>query len=563
MQHAKNIGPFLRTIRYIPPSKLVRRVVRRVKSSYYETPLFSLFERIQNPTDCLVVNPPVLWKGDAKKGALVAENQFSYIGRDVNFGANVDWFPKQVSALWMFHLHYHDDLGDFRAMKSKGVEPCVNYLRSWIEECGGYQKVAWHPYPMSLRLVNWFTHYDFFEKGMSDELKADFWECVSWQVELLKRSIETDIGGNHLIKNIKALIFAGLCLKGHQSDYLDAMALLLEEIKIQILPDGGHYERSPHYHVIVLKDLLDIHALILKAGQTPPHELDSAIDSMAEALAFMVYPDGHLGLFNDGILGNAKDISAVMKRTGVKSTKLAQLPETGYVRLSRKKTFLFMDAGLCCPDSLPGHAHADMLAMELLVNGERVVVNQGTYGYQHKNRNQMRGTQAHSTLCFNKTDSAEVWHVFRLGRRPRKVEAFLKEETGTGIGVDASHDGYRHLGLTHHRRIFISENGLDIRGEDTLVSKKNMNGDKNATIHFHLAPHIHVSQRSEKEIEIQTKENGKLSFKVQGARLYDAQSVYAPQFGEKERSRQIILSVPVKGKETTVRWAFKILKDGR
>lgn len=172
----------------------------------------------------------------------------------------------------------------------------------------------------------------------------------------------------------------------------------------------------------------------------------------------------------------------------------------------------------------------------------------------------MRGTQAHSTLCYNKTDSAEVWHTFRLGRRPRHVEAVLKEETGTGIGVDALHDGYRQFGIIHHRRIFMSDDGMDIRGEDSLTMKRAAKGDKNTTIHFHLAPDVHVQRRSEKEIEIHTKGGQVLSFRVQGARLYDAQSVYAPTFGDKELSRQVILSTPVKGKETTVRWALKVIK---
>lgn len=563
MESLKNIGPYLRTVRYIPPRLLARRIVRQLKPYYYGSPVFSLMERLHNPLSGLLVNPPALWKGDAKKGALVADNHFSYVGREMSFGNTIDWFPSGVSALWRFHLHYHDDLADFRAMKGKGVEPAVHYIRSWIDACGGYQKEAWHPYPMSVRIVNWLTHYDFFEKGLDEELKADFWECLAWQIEILKRSVETDVCGNHLIKNLKALIYAGLCLRGHQSDYLEAMAMLLRELKTQVLSDGGHYERSPHYHVIVLQDLLDIHALILKAGQTPPHELDNAIDQMAEALAFMVYPDGALGLFNDGEVGQEKQITAVLKRAGVKATKSTQLAETGYVRLQRKKTFLFMDAGLCCPDALPAHAHADMLAFEMVIGTERVIVNQGTYGYQHKNRNQMRGTVAHSTLCFDKVNSAEVWHTFRLGRRPRHVEAVLKEESGTGIGVDASHDGYRQFGLTHYRRIFMSEDGLDIRGEDVLTAKKKMKGDKTATIHFHLAPHVRVQQRNEKEITIQTQNNGTLSFKVQGARLYDAQSVYAPRFGEKELARQIVLSVPVKGKETTVRWAIKVLQDGK
>jgi len=34
--------------------------------------------------------------------------------------------------------------------------------------------------------------------------------------------------------------------------------LLARELREQILPDGGHFERSPMYHAILLKDVLDL-----------------------------------------------------------------------------------------------------------------------------------------------------------------------------------------------------------------------------------------------------------------------------------------------------------------
>ena len=38
--------------------------------------------------------------------------------------------------------------------------------------------------------------------------------------------------------------------------------ILNEQLKEQILNDGGHFERSPMYHCIILEDLLDLHNLV-------------------------------------------------------------------------------------------------------------------------------------------------------------------------------------------------------------------------------------------------------------------------------------------------------------
>ena len=68
---------------------------------------------------------------------------------------------------------------------------------------------------------------------------------------------------------------------------------------VQVLPDGGHYERSPSYHCQVLGDLIDVGALLEAAGFPPVDGLDDTVDAMRRWLGAMLLPDGDVPLFND------------------------------------------------------------------------------------------------------------------------------------------------------------------------------------------------------------------------------------------------------------------------
>src|SRR6185312_16896721 len=83
------------------------------------------------------------------------------------------------------------------------------------------------------------------------------------QVLSLESRLERELLANHLLKNAKALVFAGALLNAPESARWRALGqqLLREQIAEQILPDGGHIERSPMYHAWVLDDLLDIQHL--------------------------------------------------------------------------------------------------------------------------------------------------------------------------------------------------------------------------------------------------------------------------------------------------------------
>ena len=124
-----------------------------------------------------------------------------------------------------------------------------------------------------------------------------------------------------------------------------------------------------------------------------------------------------------------------------------------YLRVADRDMVALLDVGEVGPDYLPGHAHADTLSFEMSVFGQRVVVNSGTscYGLGAE-RSRQRGTSAHSTVEVNGMDSSEVWGGFRVGRRARPFDVVV-EETGRGVEVACSHDGYRRLpGQPVHRR---------------------------------------------------------------------------------------------------------------
>lgn len=553
----ENIGRLWRTIRYLRPEQIWARISYRACCIYYQSPLYPILEELEQASTKLVLTPPNLWQANPDAGKKMLTNTFTFINRSIHFGRKVNWHPQEASALWLYNLHYHSWLNDLRIQGEDGATHARTLLESWLESYGKkFHKQVWHPYPLSLRLVNWLTHAQWLTANGDKAFSDSFFQSLHLQVHHLERNLEWDVGGNHLIKNLKALIYAGLCLPGRQSIYLEAMQLTTQQLELQILPDGSHYERSPHYHVDVLTDLLDIHALILKAGHKAPHQLDEAIDRMADALACYQYPDGLLGLFNDGSLGNTEHLKAVIARVGLPDQPPSQLPDAGYIHLKHGDMFAFMDAGICCPDDLPAHAHADMLSFELMLGQQRIFTNVGTYAYQHPRRNKFRGTSAHNTLTFDHEDSAEVWSTFRLGRRPRNVTYTHSSEKGTGSGIQASHDGYRHLKAHHTRSLFMDESGSQLRGEDTLNVKDKKS--HTATAHFHLHPTIKLAQPKENEAVLTLPDGQKLSFLIHGGTLQIKPSFYAPQFGELHESQQLTIHSRFEG-ALTLKWRLKKL----
>ena len=105
-------------------------------------------------------------------------------------------------------------------------------------------------------------------------------------------------------------MFAGALLDAPESSrwWEKGEKLLQRELTEQILPDGGHIERSPMYHAQVLEDLLDLQVLVEACGRTSKNcaeLLSQHVTRMADFLRSVLHPDGEIPLFNDSALGVA------------------------------------------------------------------------------------------------------------------------------------------------------------------------------------------------------------------------------------------------------------------
>jgi uncharacterized heparinase superfamily protein len=399
---------------------------------------------------------------------------------------SADWTMASAPLLWRFHLYYWDwawglDDGQQRAA-------FTSLWESWAMAVRPGHGHFWHPYPTALRAWSLCGLYSAMVRG--DPIEGPFLGELAVHAGFLRRSLETDVGGNHLIKNLKALV--GLAIFFADSALLQrALGLLRRQLAVQVLPDGGHFERAPAYHCQVLGDLIDIAGLLDAAGEAGPSQLPAAITAMRRWLGAVLTPVGEVPLLNDGF-PVSRELLAAIRPAAPPAAALHLLPDTGLARASVGRWHLLADIGLPCPRELPAHAHADTLGCLVHLDAEPFLIDTCTSTYEAGAvREHERSTAAHNTLELDGADSTEVWGAFRAGRLARVTGLLVgtTRDAATGgdvVTIEAVHDGYRHLPgrPAHHRSWRLSADELRI--EDTVTGR----GRHAIAVRWHLAPNI-------------------------------------------------------------------------
>ena len=211
------------------------------------------------------------------------------------------------------------------------------------------------------------------------------------------------------------------------------------------------------YHRHVMHDF-DTLAHLIKdpAART---QLNSVVARMQEFAAWTRHPDGGVALLNDAALDEEpSSTQASPAQTATEPRGGRHFADTGLAVWHGAKWTLFFDVGPLGPDYQPGHGHADNLTLECSYGGQRLFVDPGTHSYDHDERRAYdRSTAAHNTVCVDGTDSSEVWHIFRVGRRARPIDVQVTADQ-THFDAKAAHDGYRHLGrVIHLRRVQLAD----------------------------------------------------------------------------------------------------------
>jgi uncharacterized heparinase superfamily protein len=484
---------------------------------------------------------------------MIAPDVFRFLNVERRCATAGDWEPSDATQLWVYNLHYFDDLNALDSpARQKWHE---RLLERWAIEVPSGQGAGWEPYPLSRRIVNsvkWAVR--------GNVLPAAYQASLAVQARWLMKRLEYHILGNHLLANAKALIHAGLYFNGPEAARWHArgMDLMARQILEQVLADGGHFELSTMYHAIVLEDLLDLVNLDRAYGREPASDWLAAIAAMRDWLRTMTHPDGDISFFNDaafGIASTSPELDAYAGRLGLRSMSCADVPlialhSSGYLRAVSGRACLLCDSAAVGPDYLPGHAHADTLSFELSLFGRRVFVNSGTSQYgTDSERERQRGTRAHNTVVVNGKDSSEVWAGFRVARRAR-AQLHSAESNSAATVIQSSHDGYRRLpGRNVHSRRWTLES-CSLRIDDEISGRF-----QSAEACFHVHPDVEVRTTGPHEVSLLLPGGASARMVFEGAAAVEARrGTWHPQFGISIENWFIVARLERNKLATIVRW---------
>lgn len=475
--------------------------------------------------------PTGFWCDPARKEPSLLDSYcFRFLNQKHELSGPAAWNNPAWDKLWLYNLHYFDDLN--ATGRENRVGQHRDLVQRWIKENPPATGNGWEPYPISLRIVNWVKW------GLAgSRLSEKATHSLAVQTRYLRKRLEYHLLGNHLFANGKALVFAGLFFEGREAEewLRKGRQILDHEIAEQILKDGGHFERSPMYHSIILEDLLDLKNILRGYGQDLPPAWLAAIRRMRGWLQVMCHQDGEIVLFNDAAFGIActpAEIDAYAIRLGLAQAAascahIVHLAESGYLRLDKGGATVFLDVAPIGPDYLPGHGHADTLSFELSLFGHRVIVDSGTSCYgSNAERLRQRSTAAHNTVAIDGENSSEVWGGFRVARRANPV-GLIVEEQGDTVRVRCGHNGFTRLpGKPIHYREWLLKN------KEVSITDRIEGPFAKATGRFHFHPDLFVSKDvSGRNGQVTLPGGKKLSWKVMGGLCRIIDTTWHPEFG--------------------------------
>jgi hypothetical protein len=454
---------------------------------------------------------------------------------------------------WEFNRHQHWlELG--RAFWLTGDlryrNECLRQLNTWLDVNPPLIGMNWASMlELSFRSLSWLWALNFFTgdaAGDENPWLVDLLLGLDRQLAHVERHLSYYFSPNtHLLGEALALYVAGRalpCLRASERRERVGRAVLLTEINRQITADGGHCERSAHYH----RYTLDFYLLALAVARITndpaaslferaaarlaqaarlladdngilPHIGDDdggsllpitrrAPDDVRDSLAMAGALTGRGDLLVDDIpeelwwmLGHERFQDSIARleraprRTPWVSTAL--LSSGYYISRNDHGDHLVIDGG---PHGYlnGGHAHADALALTFTRRGRPLLIDTGTgcYTTDADRRDRFRSSALHNTLTLNGRSQSLPRGPFhwqhtanatvRRWRSNRRFDYFV-----------GTHDGYAPL--AHYRHVLMLHDDLFIVADcvRTTGNEPVRGGNlpsQRAAVHWHIDPRWRV-----------------------------------------------------------------------
>ncbi len=245
----KTVFLYFHTIIHLRPIQIQYRIFCKIRSLFREIIGFQYPQFIYSESYLITLKPSI----PSNQSYFSEENRFCFLNQEQKFPIHkINWNDeKTFGKLWTYNLNYFEFLNQENITQVQGITLIREYINAYPT-----LKTGLEPYPTSLRGINWIK---FLNKYQVQDSEIDGFLMAQY-VQLID-NLEYHLMGNHLLENAFSLLF-GAYYFSNESFFKIATNILKTELSEQILADGGHFERSPMYHQIVLFRLLDCWNLI-------------------------------------------------------------------------------------------------------------------------------------------------------------------------------------------------------------------------------------------------------------------------------------------------------------
>lgn len=431
------------------------------------------------------------------------ENDLEQLDDPVVYGEKIKWDYNPGSDpeyVWQFNRHrYFMTLGEAYLLTGdeKYAVCYADMLKDWIlqnpltEES---KKTTWRILEAGFRGEYWTKAFFYFKDSpaVTDELVTLFHDCLHVHARYIMsmHSPYRLISNWGVIENHGLFEIAMTLPQSSERELYIKTALehLRQLSRMAVMPDGVEWEQSPMYHNEVLKNFLDVVLLAERNGIAIPEEIKACAKRMAYADLIWQKPDHHefmMGDSDDFDISPSLCRAAYCLRDGVLKTGAYERPDfesvwdigwqgiQTYQELKAERpaytSVALQDTGnyyfrsdwsrtanlfhLHCGTIGAGHGHSDQLHIDLVANGEDVLMDGGRYTYVFgEKRCEYKDPTMHNTI----TVDGKLFTVCKDSWECSRLSAPVKQQFVTGEKyefVQAGHLGYMQEGVFVNRKV--------------------------------------------------------------------------------------------------------------
>jgi uncharacterized heparinase superfamily protein len=518
-----------------------------------------------------------LWIGDAAAARRLLSGRFRFAGQEVEAPRLGPWRLSPPTPAFAAELHAFAWLDDLAAAGTREARRAAqSWVFGWIASFDEGAGPGWDAETAGRRARHWAERADFILKDASADLERRFLRALAIHARRLRKGAESAPPGLPRLRAASGLLHAALATRPEEGPRRAAARRLSEVAAQAIDEDGGLPSRNPEDLCEALIVLAAAARHLEAAGLEPEEGHARAVARAQPALRALRLRDGGLPRFHGGGPGAAGRLDHALSLAHPRRPAPPPERAMGFVRLAAGRSTAAIDAA--APPATP-RAHASTLAFEFACGAARPIVNCGPAAALPDWADACRATAAQTALSLEGASSARISpsargpgpHPFVQG--PREVQAETAQDAD-GHWFLGAHDGYLEThGLIHSRRLFLSLDGRDFRGEDgletpddrararhdkALKSRRLSPADGLAfALHFHLHPQAEAEPQDDGTIRL-TCAGMAWSFTCLGGPAALQDSVFfEPGRPEPRATKQIVVTARTVNYAGRVSWGLR------